>query len=232
MVLFFQSTAVDPPATIYMGRDKVENEELLQHGLPEVRRTLTQDVWFHVDKLSSAHVYLRLPESIPSWTEIPEPLLYDCAQLVKANSIEGTCIAAHPGNKKNHLTIIYTPHSNVKVRGVLTQKTGDMAVGAVSFFNDRTVKRFYVKERENAVVNRLNKTRVERKVDYEAERQERERALGRKKKEFANAQVLYSEEAIAEQHRLDERRARLKAAQGEGQGEGESDAEASDDSFM
>lgn len=157
--------------------------------MPEVRRTLTQDVWFHVDKLSSAHVYLRLPESIPSWTEIPEPLLYDCAQLVKANSIEGTCIAAHPGNKKNHLTIIYTPHSNVKVRGVLTQKTGDMAVGAVSFFNDRTVKRFYVKERENAVVNRLNKTRVERKVDYEAERQERERALGRKKKEFANAQV-------------------------------------------
>lgn len=64
-----------------------------------------------------------------------------------------------------------------------------MAVGAVTFFNDRKVKRYYVKERQNPIVNRLNKTRVERQVDYEAERQERERAIGRKKKEFANAQV-------------------------------------------
>ncbi|WFC96902.1 hypothetical protein MBRA1_003566 [Malassezia brasiliensis] len=213
MVLFFRST----------------DEDLLRHGLPE-------DVWFHVDKLSSAHVYLRLPESIPSWTEIPEALLEDCAQLVKANSIEG--------NKKNNITVIYTPHSNVK-------KTGDMAVGAVTFFNDRKVKRWYVKERQNAIVNRLNKTREERQVDYEAERQERERALGRKKKEFANAQkkevletkrrhqaeaaardysYLYSEEAIAEQHRIDERRARVKAAQAADGGE--SDAAESDDSFM
>ena len=142
-----------------------------------------------------------------------------------------------------------------------------MAVGAVTFFNDRQVKRWYVKERQNAIVNRLNKTREERQVDYEAERQERERALGRKKKEFANAQVrarrslrkkkssrpsdgtrprrrratipivrplathaVYSEEAIAEQHRMDERRARVKAAQGGD--ESESDAAVSDDSFM
>ncbi|KAI3618457.1 hypothetical protein CBS9595_002820 [Malassezia furfur] len=135
-------------------------------------------------------------------------------------------------NKKNNITVIYTPHSNVK-------KTGDMAVGAVTFFNDRQVKRWYVKERQNAIVNRLNKTREERQVDYEAERQERERALGRKKKEFANAQAeaaardyshLYSEEAIAEQHRMDERRARVKAAQGGD--ESECDAAESDDSFM
>jgi hypothetical protein len=85
-----------------MGRDKVESaypfspcacsspayedyldEELIKYAWP-------QDVWFHVDKISSAHVYLRLPESIPSWDAIPEALLVDCAQLVKANSIEGT----------------------------------------------------------------------------------------------------------------------------------------------
>jgi len=84
-----------------MGRDKVESsydsstfaysflaywriadEDLIKYALP-------QDIWFHVDKLSSAHVYLRLPESISSWEVIPEPLLVDCAQLVKANSIEG-----------------------------------------------------------------------------------------------------------------------------------------------
>jgi hypothetical protein len=84
-----------------MGRDKVESsyslssltyssgtywcgpdEDLIKYAWP-------QDVWFHVDKLSSAHVYLRLPDSISSWEAIPEALLVDCAQLVKANSIEG-----------------------------------------------------------------------------------------------------------------------------------------------
>ena len=44
---------------------------------------------FHVDNLSSAHVYLRLKTG-DSWTSIPEALLEDCAQLTKANSIEGT----------------------------------------------------------------------------------------------------------------------------------------------
>ena len=160
MVLYFTSTAVDPPALIYMGKDKFENEELLKYGLD-------RDIWFHVDKLSSAHVYLRLPDSIPSWESIPESLLNDCSQLVKANSIEG--------NKKSNLTVIYTPWANVK-------KSGDMAVGAVTFFNDRKVKRFHVKDKDNAVVNRLNKTKKEVTVDHEAERQERLRLEGRIKK--------------------------------------------------
>ncbi|EPQ54852.1 DUF814-domain-containing protein [Gloeophyllum trabeum ATCC 11539] len=150
MVLFFTSTAVEPPATLYMGRDKVENEELIKYAWP-------QDVWFHVDKLSSAHVYLRMPGGM-QWEKIPEPLLVDCAQLVKANSIEG--------NKKDNLTIIYTPADNLK-------KTGDMAVGQVSFHNDKRVKRVYVVKRDNAIVNRLNKTKVEKQVDHEQERIER-----------------------------------------------------------
>ncbi|KAI8986153.1 hypothetical protein BD414DRAFT_50952 [Trametes punicea] len=169
MVLFFTSTAVDPPATIYMGKDKFENEDLIKYAWPE-------DVWFHVDKLSSAHVYLRMPEGM-SWEAIPEPLLVDCAQLVKANSIEG--------NKKDNLTIIYTPADNLK-------KTGDMAVGQVSFHNDKRVKRgmvlirvqssdfvvaysgaVHIPKRDNTVVNRLNKTKVERQVDHEQERIDR-----------------------------------------------------------
>lgn len=84
--------------TIYMGKDKVEStsrspvhmidihsyrsdEDLIKYAWP-------QDVWFHVDKLSSAHVYLRMPEGM-TWEAIPQALLADCAQLVKANSIEG-----------------------------------------------------------------------------------------------------------------------------------------------
>ncbi|KAK2465279.1 hypothetical protein APHAL10511_002633 [Amanita phalloides] len=150
MVLFFSSTVVDPPATLYMGRDKFENEDLIKYAWP-------QDVWFHVDKLSSAHVYLRMHESM-TWESIPDALLMDCAQLVKANSIEG--------NKKDNLTVIYTPADNLK-------KTGDMAVGQVSFHNDKRVKRVHVAKRENVTVNRLNKTKVEREVNHEQERVDR-----------------------------------------------------------
>ncbi|GJQ70574.1 hypothetical protein Trydic_g22973 [Trypoxylus dichotomus] len=64
-----------------MGVDKYENEDLIRWGWPE-------DVWFHVDQMSSAHVYLRLK---PGQTidDIPSAVLEDAAQLVKANSITG-----------------------------------------------------------------------------------------------------------------------------------------------
>lgn len=42
---------------LYMGKDKYENEDLIKYGWSD-------DLWFHVDKLSSAHVYVRLPEVI------------------------------------------------------------------------------------------------------------------------------------------------------------------------
>ncbi|SPO20144.1 related to JLP2 DnaJ-Like Protein 2 [Ustilago trichophora] len=234
MVLYFTSTAVDPPATIYMGKDKFENEELLKYGLEN-------DVWFHVDKLSSAHVYLRLPPQIESWEAIPEALVNECSQLVKANSIEG--------NKKSNLTIIYTPWANVK-------KTGDMAVGAVTFFNDRKVKRFHIKEKDNVIVNRLNKTKKEVQVDHEAERQDRLRQEGRvkkakaiedkkaqqaeqkKRKEEAEARdysKLYSAEAMEEERRRKEERKLAKlngTASDDDQDEEHDDGMDSDDSFM
>ncbi|KAJ7166312.1 cytoplasmic protein [Mycena crocata] len=171
MVLFFTSTAVTPSVVIYMGRDKVENEDLIKYAHPG-------DVWFHVDKLSSAHVYLRLPEeSSMQWDTIPEALLTDCAQLVKANSIEG--------NKKDNLTIIYTPADNLK-------KTGDMAVGQVSFHSDKKVKRVHVPKRENVIVNRLNKTKNERVVDHEQER------VDRLKREASARRALASEKKKAD----------------------------------
>lgn len=43
-MLFFTSDVVQPPALIFMGDDKHENEELIRWGWPE-------DVWFHVDKV-------------------------------------------------------------------------------------------------------------------------------------------------------------------------------------
>ncbi len=55
-------------------------QDLIKWGLPH-------DVWFHVDALSSAHVYLRLPRGA-AWDAIPPETLEDCVTLVKANSIE------------------------------------------------------------------------------------------------------------------------------------------------
>ncbi|CAI7642565.1 unnamed protein product [Penicillium manginii] len=147
MVYYFTSNVVSPSAFIYVGKDKFENEDLISYGLDED---------FHVDNLSSAHVYVRLREG-ETWDNIEGPLLEDCAQLTKANSIEG--------NKKDNITIIYTPWSNLK-------KDGSMATGQVSFHNQKLVRKILVRERENAIVNRLNKTRVEKFPDLRTEKEE------------------------------------------------------------
>ncbi|KAM7208672.1 coiled-coil domain containing protein [Naviculisporaceae sp. PSN 640] len=157
MVYYFTSTVVDPPAYVYVGKDKFENEELIAHGWEE-------DVWFHVDKLSSAHIYLRLREG-ETWDNIPTELLTDLGQLTKANSIEG--------NKKDNITIIYTPWSNLK-------KDGSMAVGQVSFKDNKKVRRLVIPQRENAIVNRLNKTKVEKFPDLRQEKEDRLKELRKK----------------------------------------------------
>ncbi|EME88980.1 uncharacterized protein MYCFIDRAFT_76360 [Pseudocercospora fijiensis CIRAD86] len=180
MVYYFTSNLVSPAAYIYMGKDKVENEDLIAHGWPE-------DIWFHVDNLSSAHVYLRMTPG-QTWDNLPTSLLTDCAQLTKANSIDG--------NKKDNITIIYTPWSNLK-------KTGDMATGQVGFHNPKLVKKVYVEKRENAIVNRLNKTKVEKYPDLKAEKEERDRE--ERKKERIAAQEKKREDA-----KVAEERAQLK----------------------
>lgn len=78
MVHFFTSSE---GYVIYMGADKFENEDLIRYGLPE-------DLWFHVDNLSSAHVYLRMRKG-QRLEELSPKAIQECAQLVKANSIEG-----------------------------------------------------------------------------------------------------------------------------------------------
>ncbi|KAI5928267.1 coiled-coil domain-containing protein 25 [Camillea tinctor] len=175
MVYYFTSNVVDPPAFVYVGKDKFENEELIKYGWEE-------DVWFHVDKLSSAHIYLRLREG-DTWEDIPKDLLTDLAQLTKANSIEG--------NKKDNITIIYTPWSNLK-------KDGSMAAGQVSFKDQRRVKKILVTQRENPIVNRLNKTRVEKQPDLMQEKEEHLRQL-RKRDQAAQQQRKKEEARIAKE---------------------------------
>ena len=74
MVLYFSSIVVSPPVMIYMGEDKYVNEDLLKYGFPE-------DYWFHVDKLSSAHVYLRQAFILSSLSALPAYLCIYVCQL-------------------------------------------------------------------------------------------------------------------------------------------------------
>ena len=83
-------------------------------------------------------------------------MLEDCGQLVKANSIQG--------NKTNNIDVVYTPWYNLK-------KTPTMDMGQVGFHNSKLVRIVKVEKRINEIVNRLNKTKVERKPDLKAERE-------------------------------------------------------------
>ncbi|XP_011026583.1 PREDICTED: coiled-coil domain-containing protein 25-like [Populus euphratica] len=148
MVFYFKARPEAGDYTIFMGLDKYENEELIKYGFPE-------DIWFHVDKMSSAHVYVRLHKG-QTIDDISEGVLEDCVQLVKANSIQG--------NKVNNIDVVYTPWANLK-------KTASMDVGQVGFHNSKMVRTVRVEKRLNEVVNRLNKTKVERKPDLKAERE-------------------------------------------------------------
>eukprot|EP01112_Ceratiomyxa_fruticulosa_P010414 TRINITY_DN2759_c0_g1_i1.p1 TRINITY_DN2759_c0_g1~~TRINITY_DN2759_c0_g1_i1.p1 ORF type:complete len:206 (+),score=35.61 TRINITY_DN2759_c0_g1_i1:136-753(+) len=179
MVLYFESC--NPEYRMYMGRDKYENEELIKYGFPE-------DVWFHVDNLSSAHVYLRLKKGADI-KNIPPDVLEDCVQLVKANSIEG--------NKKDNISVCYTWWSNLK-------KTAGMDVGQVGFHDEKLVYHVKVPKRVNMIVNRLNKTKQERDPDLAGERAMRDLEDKNERKK-----------AILEQKRIEKEQIEEKKAQAE-----------------
>ncbi|EPS65986.1 hypothetical protein M569_08789 [Genlisea aurea] len=132
MVFYFKARPEAGDYTIFMGLDKYENEELIKYGFPE-------DIWFHVDKMSSAHVYLRLPKG-QTIDDIPE------------------------GNKVNNVDVVYTPWQNLK-------KTASMDVGQVGFHSSKMVRTARVEKRINEILNRLNRTKVERTPDLKAERE-------------------------------------------------------------
>uniref|UniRef100_A0A6B2LIL4 NFACT RNA-binding domain-containing protein n=1 Tax=Arcella intermedia TaxID=1963864 RepID=A0A6B2LIL4_9EUKA len=158
-MVFYFTSIVPFKYTIYMGKDKFENEELIKYGLPE-------DIWFHVDNLSSAHVYLRLPPG-KTITDIPGEVLEDCCQLVKQNSIQGC--------KIDNVPIVYTPWSNLK-------KTQSMEVGQVGFHNQKLVLKYKVAKKVNAIVNRLEKTKKELHPDLKAMQEQRLNEIRRDEK--------------------------------------------------
>mmetsp|Transcript_24941 Transcript_24941/g.49694 ORF Transcript_24941/g.49694 Transcript_24941/m.49694 type:complete len:215 (-) Transcript_24941:1059-1703(-) len=168
--------------TIYMGKDKYENEDLIKYGLPE-------DCWFHVDDLSSAHVYLRLKPGM-TLDDIPEDCLTDCCSLVKANSIQGC--------KMSSVYIVYTRWKNLK-------KTSSMVDGQVGFHRPENVRRVKV-EKNNPIVNSLNKTKKELYPDLAKEQQNRLREIQLEMKEKRKAEEKQKKLDDLEKARIKEER--------------------------
>ncbi|KAM4693972.1 coiled-coil domain-containing protein 25 isoform 2-T2 [Discoglossus pictus] len=183
MVFYFTSNVVSVPYTIYMGKDKYENEDLIKFGWPE-------DIWFHVDKLSSAHVYLRLQKG-QTIEDIPKEVLTDCAQLVKANSIQGC--------KMNNINVVYTPWANLR-------KTGDMDVGQIGFHKQKDVKSVVVEKKVNEILNRLEKTKAERSPDLAAEKESRDREERIEKKAQIQEIKKKEEEKMKKKKEMDDLR--------------------------
>ncbi|XP_054309224.1 coiled-coil domain-containing protein 25-like [Pongo pygmaeus] len=130
-----------------MGKDKYENEDLIKHSWPE-------DIWFRADRLSSAHVYLQLHKE-KNIEDIPKEVLTDCTHLVKANSIQGC---------KNNVNVVNTPWSDLK-------KTADVDVSQIGFHRQKDVKIVTMEKKVNEILNRLEKTKVERFPDLAAEKE-------------------------------------------------------------
>ncbi|NXF94994.1 CCD25 protein, partial [Eubucco bourcierii] len=142
---------------VYMGKNKYESDDLIKYDCPE-------DIWFYVDKLSSAQVYLQLHKTVDN---IPKEILIDCAHLVKANSIQGC--------KINNVNMVYTPWTNLK-------KAADMDLGQIDFHRQKDVKMLTVEKKVNEILNRLEKTKVERFPDLAAEKEAQDREERNEKK--------------------------------------------------
>uniref|UniRef100_A0A803JKG9 Coiled-coil domain-containing protein 25 n=1 Tax=Xenopus tropicalis TaxID=8364 RepID=A0A803JKG9_XENTR len=179
MVFYFTSNVISPPYTMYMGKDKYETPNPL---LCAPRR-------FHVDKLSSAHVYLRLQKD-QTIEDIPKEVLLDCAQLVKANSIQGC--------KMNNINVVYTPWANLK-------KTADMDIGQIGFHRQKDVKTMTV-EKVSKIVNRLEKTKDERFPDLAAEKEARDREERNEKKAQIQEIKRKEKEEMKKKKEMDELR--------------------------
>lgn len=101
--------------TIYVGVDQFENEDLIKFSGKFMEQTGLVLMWYHADKVSSPHAYIRLHEGEKT---PPQNLVQIACQIVKDGSIEGT--------KKPACDIVFTPATNLA-------KTKGMNPGQVSF---------------------------------------------------------------------------------------------------
>ena len=163
-------TLTSEDITCYVGRDKHENEYLIRYGWPG-------DVWFHVEGISSAHVYFRL-DCFSSTNnvnphvrnllgkihidDLPLESVEDMCQIVKHNSIKGCKMAS--------CKIVYTPHSNLK-------KEENMDSGTVTY-HDTKLQRFQRCDKDRKRIKELEATKsADIAIDYYEEMKANEKRI-------------------------------------------------------
>ena len=169
------------------------------------RRGWRSDIWFHVDGLSSAHVYLRLPvdQALCGCAgrcgclleKIDEEVIGEMCQLVKANSISGV--------KAHSVSVVYTPHSNLN-------KQESMKSGSVGFHTSAH-RRLRLTEKDKALVKALEKTRRDapgydfqrEKTGFERQCMDVLKKIAREQRELAAAADPYKAAKNAKKERED-----------------------------
>ncbi len=176
----------DPTIIVYAGKDKYENEDLIRWGWPE-------DIWFHVDAHSSAHLYCRFPKgSKKGMDDLTPEVIEEVSQLTKANSIEGC--------KLNNVRIVYTPWSNLK-------KTNDMEVGQIGFHSEALRRYFTVAKKDNMVLKHHEKTKTQvENADLRTEREQRDAEVRRLERMAEKEREEEAKRLADEQKRLHEQK--------------------------
>ncbi|KAM3137145.1 hypothetical protein pb186bvf_010691 [Paramecium bursaria] len=180
MVYFFTSR---DGHTIYVGKDKFENEELIKYGLPV-------DIWFHADEYSSAHVYLRLFEN-ETFENFSQIALEDCLQMTKQGSIEGS--------KKEYINIVYTPWSNLN-------KSQGMEVGSVGYKDITNKKLIKNIAKDPIILKQVTKTKQEEYPNFAELRDQyfAERAKIQQQ-EFKKLEKIKQQEKIEQKQQAEQR---------------------------
>lgn len=76
--LKLESVAIDD-FVVYIGKNNIQNDYL------SLKFANANDIWFHAQKIHGSHVLLKNPENL-DFSDIPENVLYSCANLAKENS--------------------------------------------------------------------------------------------------------------------------------------------------
>ena len=113
--IILQSQNIDG-FTVYIGKNNVQNDYL------SLKFANKNDIWFHTQKIHGSHVLLRNPEN----QEIPDEILYKCAELAKENSkgklssnvpvdyCQAKFVKKSPGAKPG--LVIYTNYKTIFVK--------------------------------------------------------------------------------------------------------------------
>jgi hypothetical protein len=99
----------------------------------------------------------------------------------------------------NDIDVVYTMWANL-------HKTESMEVGQIGFHKQKEVRKIRVAKRENVIINRLNKTKEEKQVDFREEREGKEREeREEKKKTFKQMEDAKKEEEKERKEEADKR---------------------------